>query len=59
MGIYNYPQIETGSTINLQMKLPKEKKENNNEKTDWGQIWGTTLSAVTTALTVIVLAKQL
>lgn len=59
MGILNYPEVETGSTISLQMKLPKEKKVEPKEKTNWGQIFGTTLTALTTALTIIVLANQL
>jgi hypothetical protein len=59
LGIYNYPQVETGSTISLNLKPPKEKKENTKEKTDWGQVWGTTLSAVTTFLTIFVLVDRL
>ena len=58
LGIHSYPLVETGSTINLKMKPPKPVKEKP-EKTDWGKVWGTTLTAVTTALTIFVLAKQL
>jgi protein involved in polysaccharide export with SLBB domain len=59
MGILNYPEVETGSTISLQMKPPKQKKVEPKEKTNWGQVFGTTLAAITTALTIIVLANQI
>ncbi|MBU1012584.1 MAG: SLBB domain-containing protein [Bacteroidetes bacterium] len=55
----NYPEVETGSLISLKMKPPKEKRESTREKTKWSEVWGTTLTAVTTALTIFVLAKQL
>ncbi|MDA3906233.1 MAG: SLBB domain-containing protein [Bacteroidales bacterium] len=55
----NSPNVEPGSMISLQMKPPKVEKESTREKTSWGEVFGTTLSAVTTALTVLVLAKQL
>ncbi len=59
MGIYSYPKAETGSMISLQMKPPKEKRVKPKEKTDWSKIWSTTLAAITTALTIFVLAKRL
>lgn len=59
MGIYKYPKIETGSMISLQMKPPKEKRVKPKEKMDWGKVWGTTLTAITTALTIFVLVKRL
>jgi hypothetical protein len=59
MGIKNYPAVETGAIINLKMKPEKEKRVEPKEKTNWQQVWSTTLTAVTTALTVFVLAKQL
>ena len=58
MGIYSYPKVETGSMVSLQMKPPKEKRVQPKQKTDWGKIWSTTLTAVTTALTIFVLVKQ-
>jgi len=59
LGVNTYPQVETGSLVTLNLKPPKEKKERTKEKTSWGEVWSTTLTAVTTALTVFVLAKQL
>jgi hypothetical protein len=59
LGIYNYPEVESGSQISLKMKPPKVKKESAKEKTDWGKLLGTTLTGLTAALTVIVLANQL
>lgn len=55
----NYPKVETGSLISLKMKPPKEKKESTREKSSWGNVFGTVLTALTTALTVIVLANQI
>ncbi len=59
MGFYNYPKVESGSVIKLRMKPPKEKRVAPKQKMDWGKIWGTTLTAITTALTLFVLVKRL
>lgn len=53
----NYPKVESGSIITMQMKPPKiegEKKE-----TDWNKIWSSTLSATTSALTLFLLYTQI
>jgi protein involved in polysaccharide export with SLBB domain len=54
----NYPTVVPGSTITMQMKLPKVILEEN-KKTDWDAIWSKTLSASTTSLTLFLLVKQL
>ena len=54
----DYPNVEAGSLISLRMKPPKEEKQKR-EKTSWGEVWQSTMAAITTAVTIIVLAKQL
>jgi len=54
----DYPDVEAGSLISLRMKPPKEEKQKR-EKTSWGEVWQSTMAAITTAVTIIVLSKQL
>lgn len=53
----NYPDVETGSSISMLQKPPKEKLNCEN-KTDWDGLWMKTLTMVSTTLTIVVLLQS-
>ncbi|MCX6222401.1 MAG: SLBB domain-containing protein [Bacteroidia bacterium] len=53
-----YPQVETGATVSMHLKPPKEPKVAN-EKMNWNDFWNRTLAATTAIFTLLILSKQL
>ncbi len=52
-----YPQVETGSVINVSLK--PEKEETDEKKVDWDTLYNRTLQSTTTLLTMLILIRQL
>lgn len=52
-----YPQVETGSVINVSLKPKKE--ETDEKKVDWDTLYNRTLQSTTTLLTMLILIRQL
>ena len=61
LGIRFYPEVEQGSEIRLQKKTKKqkEKKEKKERDVDVNEVFATTIGAITTSLTLILLIQQL
>ncbi|MEM7104412.1 MAG: SLBB domain-containing protein [Bacteroidota bacterium] len=55
-----YPKVEKGSLVSVQPKSRKEKKERDEDrqKTDWGQVITNSVSSATAVLTLVVLINQ-
>lgn len=52
-----YPQVETGSVINVSLKPEVEKTDE--KKVDWDTLYNRTLQSTTTLLTMLILIRQL
>lgn len=52
-----YPQVETGSVINVSLKPEEEKSDE--KKVDWDTLYNRTLQSTTTLLTMLILIRQL
>ncbi len=52
-----YPDVQSGATINVEMKPEEVRTEGSN--VDWDQIYNRTLQSTTTLLTLLVLIRQL
>lgn len=61
LGMYSYPDVEMGSEIRMQKREKKEKKEKEEKenRADINEIFATTVGAITTSLTLILLIQQL
>ena len=61
IGICNYPDVEMGSVIRLKEKQKREKKEKREKENEVNvnDIFATTIGAITTSLTLILLIQQL
>lgn len=53
-----YPLVETGATVSMHLKPPKEPKAEGS-KVNWNDFWTRTVSATTVIVTLLVMAKQL
>lgn len=52
-----YPQVETGSVINVSLK--PEEEQTDEKKVDWDTLYNRTLQSTTTLLTMLILIRQL
>ena len=60
LGIRNYPSVESGGVITLRMDTEKQERlEKPKEKIDWGAELRSTLSALTSVVSIILLAERL
>ena len=60
LGIRNTPKVEPGGVITLRMNTEKQEKlEKPKEKIDWGSELRSTLSAMTSVVSIILLAERL
>jgi protein involved in polysaccharide export with SLBB domain len=56
----DYPTVESGATISIMMKPPKEEEKVKEKKEiDWGNLFSQTLSATTSAATMFLLFRQI
>ena len=60
LGIRLYPIVEPGSVITMQMDTRKQEKiDKPKEKIDWGSEFRSTLSALTSVISIVILAERL
>ena len=60
LGICNYPKVKSGSTIRLKEKEKREREKRERENdVNVNEIFATTIGAITTSLTLILLIQQL
>jgi len=60
LGIRNYPVVEPGGTINLQMDPEKQRKiDTPKEKVDWGSEMAKSLSTLTSTISLIAIISRL
>ena len=57
--IRNYPTVESGSTIAILMKPPKDENQKEKKSFDWDAAFSRTLSAATSALTLYLLVDRM
>jgi len=57
--IKDYPTVEPGATISMNLKPPKPPKLEPDRKMDWQAFWQTTLTSATAVLSIMAIAQSL